>query len=136
MSAERPISYRIGDAKQRVWLASLVDTAPEGHYLTIRPPTRSLEQNAKLHALFQDVARSEAKWGGKRRSAEEWKFLLVSAHAEATGRRGEFGVGLEGERIMLRPSTAAMSVAEMTSLLEYCIAWCTQHGIPLSEMQP
>lgn len=122
--------------ENRKWLASLVDTAPAGHMVTVQPPTRTLEQNAMLHSIFQAVANSEQKWNSKRRTAEEWKFLLVSAHAEATKRPGEFGIGFEGERLMLRPSTAAMSIAEMTSLIEYCLAWCAERGIQLREEEP
>lgn len=106
---------------------------PEGYVCVIRPPKRSLDQSAKFHAICQDIAKSDATWDGERQDADAWKFLLVSGHAVATKVSGKLMLGLEGERVMLRPSTAAMSVSEMTSLIDYCHAWCAQHGVKLRD---
>lgn len=105
-----------------------IGMAPKGHTVTIRPANRSLDQSAKFHAICHDLAKSGFCWAGRPRDADEWKFLLVSAHAVATKEPGELLLGLEGERVMLRESTAAMSVARMSSLLEYVTAWVAQHA--------
>ena len=57
-----------------------------GHRLVLelRPETRSLSQNAHFHALCSDVAAAGIPWAGKKRTAAEWKVLLVSGHAMAT----------------------------------------------------
>ena len=89
--------------------------------LTIKPKTRNSEQNAKFHAMCQDLAGT--KLGGKERSAAEWKVLLVSGHMMATGEAQNMTVGLEGEVVNLRESTAAMGVKRMASLIEYTQAW-------------
>ncbi len=107
--------------------------APDGYVAEVRPPRRNSDQNRKFHAICRDVANSGVTWDGEPQTEDAWKFLLVSGHAIATKRPGKLMLGIEGERVMLRPSTAAMSVAEMTSLIEYSIAWATQRGIPLSE---
>lgn len=120
-----------GDDRDRA--CDMVRIAPKGHVVHIRPAKRSLDQSAKFHAICGDMAKAGFDWGGKKRDADEIKFLLVSAHAVATKRPGELMLGLEGERVMLRPSTAAMSVAEMSSLLEYSIAFCAQRGIELQD---
>lgn len=104
-----------------------IGVAPKGHVVTIRAPSRSLDQSAKFHAICHDLAKSGLCWGDRPRDADEWKFLLVSAHAVATKEPGELLLGLENERVMLRESTAAMSVARMSSLLEYALAWSAQH---------
>jgi hypothetical protein len=111
----------------------MVRIAPKGHVVHIRPAKRSLDQSAKFHAICGDIAKAGVEWSGKPRSADEWKFLLVSGHAVATKVPGELMLGVEGERVMLRPSTAAMSVAEMTSLIEYCLAFCAQRGIAVRD---
>ena len=126
------IPLQDGDDRDRA--CDMVRIAPKGHVVTIRPAKRSLDQSAMFHAICGDIAKSGAEWAGKPREADEWKFLLVSAHAVATKRPGEMMLGLEGERVMLRPSTAAMSVAEMTSLIDYCQAWAAQRGIQLRAM--
>lgn len=94
---------------------------------------RSLSQNAIFHALCDDIAKSGFEWAGCRRTAEEWKVLLVCGHAVAAGRPYEIVPGLEGGMVQLRESTAAMSKERSTSLIDYTIAWAASHGIPLSE---
>ncbi len=134
MDAPQTFVLHTGYAKGQAMRA--VNTAPDGYVCVVRPPKRSLDQSAKFHAICQDLAKSEAMWDSERQDADAWKFLLVSGHAVATKVPGKLMLGLEGERVMLRPSTAAMSVAEMTSLIEYCLAWCAQHGVKLRDEQP
>ena len=106
-----------------------VANAPEGHRVTVEPPKRSGEQNAKFHALCGELAASDAQWAGKRRTLAQWKVLLVSGHAVATKEGAEMVPGLEGEFVNLRESTAAMSKKRGASLIEYSLAFCDEHGI-------
>ena len=87
----------------------------------IKPPTRNLEQNAKFHAICHDLAGTE--WAGKPRDAAAWKVLLVSGHAVATKQGAEMIPGLEGEFVNIRESTALMSKARSSSLIEYAQAF-------------
>ena len=117
-------------------VAAVVE-APEGFCVRIEPPKRSGDQNAKFHALCSDIARSQAVWMGKRRTATEWKVLLVSGHAVATKEGSELVPGLEGEFVNLRESTAAMSKRRGSSLIEYTLAFCAMHDINvMTEAQP
>lgn len=105
-----------------------------GHRLTvsIKTETRSTAQNAKFHAICDDIAKSGATWAGKARTPAEWKVLLVSGHAVATKEGADVVPGLEGEFINLRESTALMSVSRSSSLIEYAIAWCASANVRLS----
>jgi NinB protein len=94
---------------------------------------RTNDQNAKFHAICTDIARSGYPWAGKRRSAAEWKVLLVSGHSVATKQGAEIVPGLEGEFVNIRESTASMSVKRGASLIEYTLAWCADHGIEVKE---
>ncbi len=96
--------------------------------ITIEPITRSMEQNAKLHAMLSDIARQKT-WGGKKLSVEQWKMIFVSGHRIATGGEVEMAVGLEGEVINLRESTAKMSVKRCASLIEYIQAWAADNDV-------
>ena len=100
--------------------------------LTIEPENRSLDQNAKFHAICSDLGRSSLEWAGKKRRVEEWKVLLVSGHAAATKEGAEMVPGLEGEFVNLRESTARMSRARSSSLIEYALAFCAAHDVELS----
>jgi hypothetical protein len=110
-----------------------VAEAPAGHVVTIKEPTRTTDQNAKFHAICSDLARSRLPWAGKTRDAAAWKVLLVSGHATATKEGAEMVPGLEGDFVNIRESTALMSKARGSSLIEYAVAFCAANGI---ETQP
>ena len=106
--------------------------APLGEVVTIAPETRTQQQNRLLHPLLTDISR-QAQWMGKPRSMLQWKVIMVSAHAIATGEPNEMVIGIEGEVVNLRESTAAMSKKRFASLLDYVISWSAMNGVVLSE---
>lgn len=124
--------YVMSHAEARKRALNAVAESPDGYRVKIEPPRRSLDQNAKFHALCSDLARQCVEWGGMPRTAEDWKVLLVSGHAVATGLEAELVRGLEGELVMLRESTAAMSKSRGSSLIEYALSWCAENKIVLS----
>ena len=98
-----------------------VRDAPEGYEVIVRFKRRTLDQNSKLHALIQEFDGME--FAGKPRSADDWKVILVSGHTQATNGESELIAGLEGEMVQLRESTARMSKARSSSLIEYIQAY-------------
>jgi len=107
--------------------AEFADQAPVGTVVRFSEPSRTVDQNAKFHAICSDLARAGAAWMGKPRTSEQWKVLLVSGHAVATKEGAELVPGLEGEFVNLRESTAAMSKRRGSSLIEYAQAWAAQN---------
>ena len=105
--------------------------APDGWVIKAGPPSRTLDQNAKFHAICEDMEKAGAAWAGKPRDAKQWKVLLVSGHAIATGEGAEIVPGLENEFVNIRESTAAMSKRRGSSLIEYALAYCARNGIAL-----
>lgn len=110
-----------------------VREAPADYVVTIAPKTRSVDQNAKFHAICHDLAHSSLKFAGKRRVLEEWKAIFISGHAVATGSSGEVIPGIEGEFVAIRESSAKMGVARAASLIEYTLAFCDTNGVVLTE---
>ena len=106
---------------------SAVANAPDGYGVAVSEPSRNGEQNAKFHAICSNLAKSGLCWAGKERTAAQWKVLLISGHATATKEGAEVVPGLEGEFINLRESTALMSKARGSSLIEYSTAFLAQH---------
>lgn len=100
--------------------------------IKIAKQKRSLDQNAKFHAMCTDIAKAGIQWAGKPRSAEEWKVLLVSGHSAATRHEVEVVPGLEGEFVAIRESTASMSKERSSSLIEYTLAFGAAHGVKFS----
>lgn len=107
-------------------------TAPEGEVVTIGPETRTQQQNRLLHPLLTDIA-NQAQWMGKPRPMLQWKTIMVSAHAIATGQPAEMVIGIEGEVVNLRESTAAMSKKRFNSLIEYVLAWGAMNGVRFTD---
>ena len=107
--------------------------ADDNSRVTIGPESRTLDQNAKFHALASDIAKSGYLWLGKKREAAAWKVLLVSGHAVATKEGSEIVPGLEGEFVNLRESTALMSKKRGASLIEYTLAFMAMNDIKITE---
>jgi hypothetical protein len=101
--------------------------------IEVRPERRSTEANAKFHAICSDLAKAQVPWAGKPRDATAWKVLLVSGHSVATKQGAELIPGLENEFVNIRESTAQMSRARASSLIEYAIAFCAAHGVETME---
>lgn len=97
--------------------------------LSVAEEKRSLPQNAKLHALLTDIART-TEWAGKKRSVEVWKRLVTAAWLRARGESVEVLPALDGHGvdIVWRP-TSKLSIAECSELLEFVLAWAAQQGI-------
>lgn len=100
----------------------------KAYAVEVRPLTRTDPQNKLLHALFGDLAH-QAKWQNEKLTAEQWKMLMISAHTIATKEPNKMVIGLEGEVVNLRESSAKMSVARLNSLIEYVIAWGASQGV-------
>lgn len=95
---------------------------------------RSLEQNAKLHAICGELARSR-QWAGQSIDTEGWKRLLVDAWARATDReQGRIVPSLDGRTVVaLGIQTRSMPVGDMCDLIEFAQAWCADNDVRLSQ---
>lgn len=125
--------FRLVHDQARQLATAAIWRAPEGWQVEIKPATRSLDQNAMFHSLCDRIAKAGIEWAGEKRTAEEWKALLVSAHAAATQSGFDLVRGIEGEMVQLRESTAQMTKARSSSLIEYTLAWAAARGIHIGE---
>lgn len=123
--------YVIRDESVRQRAIAGVSRVPIGHVVRITPATRSLDASAKFHAMCGDLAK-QLPYAGKKRTLDEWKFLMISGHSVATQEGTEILPGLEGEFLNLRESSSSMSVARMNSLIEYALAYGSQNNIDWS----
>ena len=108
-----------------------VSEAPEGYAVEVKSVTRSLEQNAKLHALLSDIARVIV-WAGSYRDVEVWKRLLTAAWLRARGEPIEMLPALDGHGVdIVFRRTSELTVPEMIELIEYIQAWAIDAGVQL-----
>lgn len=96
--------------------------------------TRSLEQNAKFHAICGELSKAR-KWAGRDVDTEGWKRLLVDAWARTTCRApGQIVPSLDGTSVVaLGIQTRSLPVADMSDLIEFAHAWCAQNDVELSQ---
>jgi hypothetical protein len=133
MSAGDRKRYVMRDKQMAAWVGSFVATLEPGWSVTIAPPGRTPPQNNTFHDLCDDIAKARPEWNGLKMTADDWKQMLVLSHAMATDGSGvRLAKDLEGHGlIQLRESTARMSKARATSLIDYTVAWATSNNIPL-----
>lgn len=106
----------------------LVDGAPEGSVMEIKPPRRTLDQNAKLWATLTEI--SAAKPEGRHLTPDVWKSLFMHAldHAQ------RFEMALDGKGMVpVGFRSSRMTKAQMADLIEFVNAYAAEHGIELKD---
>lgn len=102
----------------------MVDAAPAGSVLEIKPPRRTIPQNARLHAMITRVA--AAKPEGRVYPVEVWKPLFLAM----CGHKVRFEPALDGNGVVpIGFRTSKLSKAECSELIECIYAYSAQHGI-------
>lgn len=111
-------------ASQRAFAKTLVDRAPVDAVMTIRPATRSTDQNAKMWSMLSDVSR--AKPEGRHWTPETWKaaFMHVLGHqvqfCEGLDNSGPFPLGFRSSRL---------TVSQMADLITCIYEYGARHGV-------
>ena len=102
--------------------------------LEVKPRTRSVEQNALLHAMLSEIS-AQKEWAGSKRDAETWKRLLTAAWGRARGENISFLPALDGHGVdVVFRRTSKLTVPEMVELCEFISAWAVENDIHLSNM--
>lgn len=97
--------------------------------LELRPETRSLAENAMLHALLGEIAKT-VPWAGQKRNIETWKRLMTAAWLRARGQSVEVLPALDGHGIdVVYVPTSTLTKAEAADLIEFVLCWSAEHGV-------
>lgn len=112
----------VGDS-QRASAKRLIDVAPSGAVVNIRPATRTNEQNALLWSLLSEVSR--AKPDGRTHTPDVWKALFMSACGHAV----QFEVGLDDKPFPLGFRSSRLTKEQMTDLIEFILQYCAEKQI-------
>ena len=118
-------------APLRAAVMDAVMAAPPGYKVDIGPETRTDAMNRLFHKIC-GILSENVEFAGKMRTVQQWKVLLVSGHAEATGNQSDMVEGIEGELVNLRESTAQMGIKRMSSLIDYALYFCAENGIDVN----
>jgi hypothetical protein len=124
-------TIRLTGAMNRARAHHLIEQAPQGAVLNIRPATRTNEQNNKMHAMLSDVAR--AKPDGREMTTDQWK----AAFMDAAGFKPTFIPSLDGESFLcLGYKSSRLTKMEFSDLIECIYEFGARKGIEWSEPQP
>lgn len=111
----------------RAYIAAQVASAPEGWVVSIREPTRTLEQNARLWAMLTDLSRQKA--GGIVATPEDWKCLAM----HACGWESQFMQGIDGKPFPIGFRSSRLTVAQMRDLIDWLLAYGAEQGVVWSD---
>jgi hypothetical protein len=100
--------------------------APEGYVVEIKPRTRSLDQNARMWAMLNEIAQ-QVEWHGQKLAAEDWKHVF-----SASLKQQRAVPGLDGGFVVLGQSTSKMTIREMSDLMEIASAFGAERGVRFS----
>ena len=113
----------------RLRACEAIMTSAEGMRVEIKARTRSLDQNAKLHAMLSEIAKT-VPWCGKFRDAEVWKRLLTAAWLRARGEQIELLPSLDGHGVdIVFRRTSELTMREMSELIEYIRCWAAENEV-------
>lgn len=112
-------------ARQRA--LSAVANAPDGMVVEIKPPTRSLEQNALLWPLLTELSQ-QVDWYGHKLTPEEWKDALTAGL-----KKQKVVPGIDGGFVVIGAHTSKMSKAEFSDLVELIFSFGAEHGVKWPE---
>ena len=107
----------------------LVDAAPEGFVAIVEEPKRTLDQNAKMHAMLADIAL--AKPLGRRHTPDDWKAIAMNACSWECA----FLEGLDGRPFPVGFRSSKLTKAQMSTLIDWLQAFGDEHGVQWSEPQ-
>lgn len=104
---------------------SWINKAPVGTRVEFKASKRSLPQNDRLWAMLTDV-REHMKAKGLDYSTDQFKVIFL----HAWGKEIEFLPGLDGKTFVpYGQSSSDLSKEEMTSFIEFIMAWGAENGI-------
>ena len=102
----------------------IVDAAPAGFVFRVEAPKRSLDQNAKMHAMLSDVSR--AKPEGRCLTPDVWKALFLHSMDHSV----RFEAALDGKGMVpMGFRSSHLTKAQMSELIETIYEYGERHGV-------
>ena len=110
-----------------------VTQAPPGYVVTVKEPSRSLDQNAALWPILTEFS-EQLLWPVNGRMVkmvpDEWKDVLSAAFR---GEQARLAAGLDGGVVMLGLRTSKMGKREFAEFIDFLGAVAADRGVELEE---
>ena len=102
----------------------LIEIAPHGAVVNVRPATRTTEQNARMWAMLSEISR--AKPEGRELTPEVWKSLFM----HALGHTQRFEMALDGKGVVpVGFRSSRLTKEEMSDLMEMISEYGARHNV-------
>lgn len=112
-------------ARQRAMQA--VKDAPDGWGVVLSEPSRSLAQNALIHAVLTEAGDMIGwKFSGQTVDLDDLKSIFMAAYRKASGADTRFVVGVDGQPVILNWRTRDLSKKEASEFTEMVYAWMVE----------
>lgn len=106
----------------------LVDCAPEGSIVEVKPPRRTIPQNDRLWAMLTQI--SAAKPEGRTLTPDVWKAIFM----HSLDHEQRFEMALDGKGFVpLGFRSSKLSKEQMSDLFALIEEYAARHGIELEE---
>ena len=123
---------KLTDHRVRERAKIIIDSAPVGYVVTIKEPTRSLDQNAKMWAMLADVSK-ECELDGRKFIRDDWKLIFMKACGWDVVFLPQIG---DGTHFPAGFRSSQLKVSQMASLITFIMAYGDEQGVAWSEPEP
>lgn len=120
--------YRLSSRRRREQLCHDAMRVPDGWVASIAEPTRTLEQNAKLWPMLEDIQRQVPEMQGY--TTEDIKLRFM----DALGTEMRFLPKLEGQGMFpVGHKSSTLTVEQFSGLIELIYQFGARHGVRWSD---
>lgn len=105
--------------------------------LLIRPKrqTRSILQNALLHAVLTDIAK-QVKWHGQSFDVVTWKRLCMAAWLREKNEQSQLIPALDGKGFdIIFERTSSLNVKDCADFCTWCLAFGDEHNVKFRQRE-
>lgn len=132
----RPATFVLLEERDRQMAIRFVERCPLKMQVKISKPTRTNDQNSRLHALLTDIA-EQLPWpsaSGELHDIEFWKRACTLTWLHETNEHPEIITTLDGNHIgLFVPRTSELDVEKAASLNVWIEAFGSTEGVVFKE---
>lgn len=119
--------YQLVLGRNRETAHRIIDAAPAGSRFSVKPPRRTLDQNALMWTLLGELAAARPE--GRELTPDVWKALFL--HALDHSQR--FEMALDGKGMVpVGFRSSKLSKDQMSALIETIYEYAGRHGVEFS----
>lgn len=120
--------FRLVHTQARQRAAEAIAAAPDGYIVELREPTRSLAQNARVHAMFDEIAKQK-EWYGQYLTGTDWKRMFLALRE---GIKVVPGI-VPGTFVPIGMRSRDLTISECSDLMIMIEMFAAEHGLTLGD---